>query len=396
VFTFLRIQADSKILITQYEIGGEKFFVEAVPPIFAHSMSLRKEVWHLRVGSPEFQRIKKVGSADWSRGQYISVIPVYDEEKMYGAIAISGYDKSVVDIQEFNIEQKAILRVVVDNLRSLLKKEESFQKSFWNELFITSNNIISELTVLAEDETFPLAEVASELSRVLDASIFIAQLDLVSRKFAMKGIHGFDAFVQERFIKGTVYANLDNEQGPIALAVNRKQPIIISDVQLLKDVLHENSVQFFAKNNTLSCAGLPIFNPGTSEVWGVLWLERSKSLLPFDSLSEGPLTSLAAAVSLYIQRREKDQSIAAATSTLHTFIPFEVFDDVINNGKTREDDHGYMMMLDLKGSTKISLEKGSDFWLAEAAKIKQPLTDLGEKYGFKLREYKWDFPELQN
>ena len=388
--TLLHVQIDSKIKIVQFKKDQNLFFVDAVPPIFAHAMSLKREIWHLKVGSPEFHRIKKVGKTNFEMGEYISVLPIYDDEKMYGAVAISGYASTVVATQEYNIEQKAILRVVVETLRSLIKKEESFQKSFWNELFINSHSIISELAISSVQTEYPLAEVASEISRILDASVFIAELDQVTRKFSMKGIHGFEAFVQERFMKGTVYANLDNEQGPIALAVNRKQAVIVSDVQLLKDVLHENSVQFFAKNNTLSCAGIPIFYVGTNDIWGVLWLERRKSLLPFDLLSEGPLTGLAAAVSLYIDRRGKDQSILAANSTLHSFIPEDVFEDVINNGKVREDDHGYLLMLDLKGSTKVSLEKGSDFWLNEAAKIKEPLTKIGENFGLKLREYKWD------
>ena len=117
VFTLLNIENGSKIKIKQYEVGGKEFYVDAVPPMFAHAMSLRKEIWHLKVGSVEFNRIKKTGSPDWSRGSFISLVPIYDEEKMYGALAISGYSATILETQEYDLEQKAIIRVVSETLR---------------------------------------------------------------------------------------------------------------------------------------------------------------------------------------------------------------------------------------------------------------------------------------
>ena len=388
--SLLKTLENSKIQIRQFGFNNEELALNSIPPIFAHSMSLRKEVWHLRVGSPEFYRIKKTGDANSDKGKYISVLPIYDEERMYGAIAVTGYSEDIVNTAEYDIEMKAILRLTADTLRTLLKREESNQKSLWQELSVSTSTAITEIKATRASATLPLQSVAETISSAIHGSAFIAELDHATRKFIMKGIHGFNPFVHERFTLGTLYAHVDNEQGPIALAVNKKQPVIVPDVKYLKEVLHENSVQFFEKNNTLSCAGIPIFKTGSDTVWGILWLERPNGEEAFNYLAESPLQSLASVVAQYVDRIEKTESLHSTTSALQEFLPPEVYAEVIKNGNYRQDDHGYMMMLDLKGSTKVSLAKGSDYWLERAVKIKEPLKEIGLKYGLKLREYKWD------
>jgi hypothetical protein len=388
--TLLRILPDSRVKVSRYYGENDTFFVEQIPPAFAHALSIRAELWHIKVGSPEFLRIKKTdNSGGTALGQYFSIIPMFDEERIYGALAITGYTEAFATPGEDAVEQRSISRLLADQIKSVCRAESSRNKSEWsalNDKFHKSLSI-SDLVLSSENIYAMFAELISTLA---NASVFVAKLDSNSRKFEMLGIYGFDPFVKERFTKGTLYAHKENEQGPIALAVNRKKPVIISDVRLLKGVLHENSNLFFEKNETVSCAGIPIFFHGTQDVWGVLWLERNKNQNALNLLAEETLVSIANSISQYINLQDKQRQLTRTTETLQGFVPERILNDVLHNNLIKEDDHGYLVMLDLKGSTKISLEKGSDFWLGAAKKLVPILRNLALTYGMELQDFKWD------
>jgi GAF domain len=378
--TVLHVHSDGKLEICRFHEADSAFFIDSIPPVFAHAISLRNEIWHLRVADDTYLRI--VRNSSFSRiqvGNYFSIIPLYDEARLYGAISVTGYSDEYTRTGEKETEQRAVVRILADQVKNLLRSAENNAKNEWtgiaSEFLNTSKHIDSEEA---------LQKTAEGLATLANASVFIAELNKDTEKFKIVGISGFDPYVQERLIKGSIYAKDENLQGPIALAANKRKAIIVQDVALLKEVLHENSVQFFLKNDTKSCAGIPIFLDDENSLWGVLWLERRSSMPPITLLAETPLSNIASFIGKSISSLEIRKS-------LKSFVPEHKYEDFVKNEKVDDIEFGYLLGIDFKGSTKVSLEKGAAFWESAMKKLYSTIDGISAANGIKLHEFNWDF-----
>jgi len=181
------------------------------------------------------------------------------------------------------------------------------------------------------------------------------------------------------------------------LAVNEKKTVIVPDVKLLKPVLHENTNIFFETSRTESCAAIPIFisqsddlgETASKELWGVLLLESHKSnpltlslRYNFDGLSN----TIANIISSQIDKT----TLSRTKRALADFVPENAITTIINGNHETENDQGYLVLVDLKGSTTLALRHGSNYWTKAMNEVSPKLEKICEQKGFKLQLLIWD------
>jgi class 3 adenylate cyclase len=218
----------------------------------------------------------------------------------------------------------------------------------------------------------------------------IMELNPSNRELKIMGIGGFNDLATAAYKRSQFFAVSNNEQGPVALAVNKRRTITIPDTQWLSGVLHPSTLRTFELSDTRSCAVVPIFSKGHDHnVWGLLWIE---SKLPgfFMPQTEDGLALLGSSVQNYVSTLYLQAAASRVTRALQGFVPNKVLNKVISGEPARETDCGLLLMADLKESTRISRAVGSDKWQEFTKRISPEVELLAIKRGYVLQAVVWD------
>ncbi|MBI3557196.1 MAG: GAF domain-containing protein [Deltaproteobacteria bacterium] len=386
-------------------VPSEIFHRDSLPPLFAHAISSQRTLWHLKEDDPLLRNIRRGQKPSGSyKGEILSVVPILGETHPVGAIAFTDYPTQWANDPQKNSELQAIVNLLQPLLIESMTSEALVHRS---ELVESISEIQTSISKLSSSfETNPSDTRQSEhhyqtiiekIAEKLDAFGYIAKLDPNTRQFEILGITGYPKEVHDRLTMGRLFALRENEQGPLALAVNREQPVIVTDVQLWKQVLHENTNTFFQKSGTKSCAAIPIYKTIRDQVgaviekaiWGVIFLER-RSEAPFTLQYSRALSLLANSIDEFIEHIDQKQALERTKKVLSAFVPQRILDRVINENIELEKDQGFLVMLDLKNSTKISLEVGSETWTRNVQILIPSIEKICHKYRLQLQLAIWD------
>lgn len=219
--------------------------------------------------------------------------------------------------------------------------------------------------------------------------VAVGMYDPTNHQIKIISIVGFLESVAERWTEGFLQARPDNLYGPLARGIHDGSVYIVPDVSLILPYLHENTAEFYKISNTRSCVAIPFYDgAGGEEVVGVIYLESSNS--SFSEVYRPVLEKLARIVESVQERYNVKAALAKATNTLSRFIPRTHVFSLISGVDIMEQDSGYLMMLDLKGSTKFSLEHGSSDWLERVEILQQIIIPHIERCGARLQTFSWD------
>ncbi|MBI3556235.1 MAG: hypothetical protein HY074_08225 [Deltaproteobacteria bacterium] len=79
-----------------------------------------------------------------------------------------------------------------------------------------------------------------------------------------------------------------------------------------------------------------------------------------------------------------------ASEALARFLPDGVAEKLIEGKSIREDETGYLFMVDIKGSTRIARRFGNDHWAEFTAALSKDITAVARRYGYTLQFVVWD------
>jgi class 3 adenylate cyclase len=171
--------------------------------------------------------------------------------------------------------------------------------------------------------------------------------------------------------------------------VHEKKPVIIPNVKWLDGVVHPNTIKFFNLHSTKTAAFIPVLGADSSTVVGVYWVEGVKGAEI--SYSDKELfNSLIGTLSERIKLMLSDTQLHLSQASLAQFLPKHLVADYLSGKDVKEVDHGYLMMFDLKGSTRLAHALGNAFFHEEVSRFKDQMEMLLRKYGWSLQEYIWD------
>jgi len=408
--TYLIINEKGGCKIKQYTLDKKGIKVntferETLPPLFAHIISKSESLWHEHQDSDFLRQIKsKTGGKQKYKGEYLTSIPLYGFGKTYGAIAFTNYPETYVKNKEKSLELEMYLDIllpiycekinlnIIANKNSITNKFHTIDKlidDIYNNIKSQHSNIVN-LSIIMNDT---LKVINQELS----SYGYLTELNHNSKKLNLLALGGYPEDITERFKKGSIFAHEENRHGPLPLSINERRVIIIPDVSLYKEVYHEFTNYFFGRCNTKSCVSIPIYDlnnddhDGTynSRVWGAIFIERN-----IEDRFNGEMINLFENISYklskLIQKLNNKKIHIQTEENLRKFIPEKNYSQILQDNSYQEKDQGYLLMIDLRESTKISNLLGNKTWNTIASEIKDEIIKYSIIYKISLQDFTWD------
>ncbi len=376
----------------------ESFERDEVPPVFAHTISLQEQLWHVQKNSGFLAQVKKGKRAisDYA-GDYFCIFPVSGPRGPLGGIAITDYPQRWIEDQQHDLEISSIFEVLMPSFVYLIESQNQMNNDNWN---VISDEIIHDLKMVAlnlnsheEIDANVTKNTLSSILKILSLKLssfgFIGQLNSETRRVHILTDFGYSEASSQQINNGAIYAHHENQQGPLPLAINRKRISIIPDIRWLKGVLHPVSADLLTRNNTKSCCAVPIFKKATNEVWGVVWLERSIDSA-FSLYLQNGLEKISLCIGELLDGLEQQLTHQKTKRALSTFVPQQVINNLIEGKDVDQQDSGILLMLDLRDSTRITGIIGADAWIKHIETIRPDIEMLAAKYRFKLQNIQWD------
>jgi class 3 adenylate cyclase len=178
------------------------------------------------------------------------------------------------------------------------------------------------------------------------------------------------------------------------LAINRGKTVTVADITWLYTVLHPLSLRILKESNCRSAAAVPVFlnhsdqkqDRETQKAWGILWLESQQSG-EFTPNQEPGLRILSAAVESAIARVDYESRARGALTEL---VRADIADKLLRQVSVREEEQGYLIIADIRGSTKIANSAGAETWLRFIGSVRGVLEEVATKHGLRLQFIIWD------
>lgn len=396
--TFLKILHGNGCEITVYRkqnntINKEVFHRESLPPIFAYCISKENDFWHLQDDTAFMKQLntKKVFKDEY-HSNYFTMIPLKDNGNTWGAIAFTEYSTAIAKdefkTREIKNHLDIFIRIYTQKRNEYIITKKNEHKDILDELDfkITEIEKCINNTNKEVDSNLYLEKYFRTLTEHFECHGYIGALEPDTRRVNILSCIGYPEDIRSRIINGKIYANKENKYGPLPVSINEKRTVIIPDITLWKDLLHEYTMYFFKRCGTNSCTAIPIYSK--DQVWGAMFLEQS---------SEDRFTESKRNIFDYISKRTSKfislldlKSIEIKTKQVLTeFIPDHAVESLISEGSYEERDEGYLIMIDLCSSTKISNRLGEPAWEKAMKEVLDSLNQV-ELYGFQLAEFKWD------
>ncbi|MBL7715170.1 MAG: GAF domain-containing protein [Bdellovibrionales bacterium] len=368
--------------------------LESPPPVFAHVLSTREMLWNIHEDSILALNLKTKENKEFNySGKLFTVVPLTSHDQVVGAFSFTGYDLvHLTDVDRLN-EIRAAIELIRPVISREIEKSGLQQESDWTRVQIEiSDQITAMASAPLREGTEYWAKLSDILFEGLAASGFVARLDYSTRRYQILGISGYSMELKEEYLKRNLYAFSHNEQGPLALVVSKEKPIVISDLRWIKGLLYPGSRELLERNGTGSCAAVPIFDDQRSgrSVWGVIWIERSKGAEVLTPWFEQGLTKLANAVEVFLKAERVARVNTEIELVLAPFVPSRVREKLIAGKSVREDDNGLLMMVDIRGSTRLSQKIGGKEWEAFAGILSERVSEICKSAGYVLQATVWD------
>ena len=373
---------------------SEKILLNKMPEIFSHVLTTREALWNVEEGSLMASNIRKGEEKKFKyRGNYFSVVPILYNSMPIAGLAFTDFPNKVATDEAKLTEITSVADLLLPFFAKFISSKMVVEKSEWSD---TCSALIHEIKKIEarniiDDQEF-IQAVASLVSEKMNYGTFISYLDQSTRRLIVKGVAGMEAGIEKMYRESEFYAVSHNERGPIPLSVNRRRPALVSDLSWIRPVLHPNTLAVFDVSGIKSCASVPIFEgvPGSEEsIWGILWLE-SKEVGAFSHKNERGLIEVCGAIQEIFHNRNAQKKHKITTELLSGFVPENILTKLVKGESVRVNEQGFLLMADLRDSTKLSRKIGADDWVAFVSTLLGPAQKVAEKYGFEIQAAIWD------
>lgn len=365
---------------------AESVQLEELPPVFAHVVTTGNALINVHAESKLVEDIRRRDSRLAIDADFFTVLPLYSGREVVGAIALTKYSP-----EQFKTSlSHSTFMFCLDMLKSLLVEHLlTTPKTASLEKITQINKDISEID---ESNWKTTEDIIQTYGKVINNAFGwrIACFGQPDDNYLLKhlGCYSFDPEVEERFINGKIYAHKDNQQGPLAIAVHSKKIVIVPNTKWLEGVVHQLTTKFFGIHKTKTAAFVPVFGEDETTVIGVYWIEGINNN-EITYADREMFSSINTSISEKIKYLKSKKQLRVSHESLSKFIPEHLVEAYLNGEDVQESDHGFLLMFDLKGSTRLSHALGNDTFHKEVDSFKDLLvSELEEEW--VLRQFVWD------
>ena len=333
----------------QRMLGDES---DRVSHVVASVMTSRTALLRIQVGSSRSRALK--GSAyaeDKKKGQEYCTFPLVHIEKSIGALNLTGYPSSSLG----DPSQMILFLSLVE--RILPRLAESYYRRD------LSPNLDKQKIILEIESHFAATSIKNK-------STLIESLDTVARYLGCKIITSQAIHEEDRLFTFTRHNYpedgdrfLENHSprlkdtlttSPANLAYTSKKSIYINDIGRMFSLYPAFLVTLLKQNQTKSLLVSPVLRGnGREEPWGVIWIEFPNAI----NQAEADLKDLTEFLSSSIHRQLlsllETESRLKLTSELSSMLPEHVLRKIERGENPREIEEGYLLNIDLVGSTSL-------------------------------------------
>ena len=386
--TLLRVE-DNNLYLETYTFHKQSptnNTLTKLPPVFAHVVTTGDQLIHKGVYDEKTVQIK--GSSEkykTSKENYFSVVPLKLGNEVLGGISMTDYPQWLCNS---SLAQKSFL-YSIDILKSIIV--ESILTTPRAETLKRNGMLQKKINIAGSENIHQLLlRCASTLSSEFGWRIAVFKEPEKDMRLPLIKCFRFNKYVEERFTHGKIYAKEENKQGPLALAVNNKVPVVVPSVQWMEDVFHKFTNEFIRLHGTSSMAMVPIIDIDHNKVVGVFWIEGVKDY-EISSSDKELFRNIMSTMSDLIKVINANKKVNLSQEGLEKFIPKHLVSDYLDGKEVVENDNGYLLMFDIKGSTNLSRAISVESFHSEVDALKSNLEKkLEDEEGWKLRQFIWD------
>ncbi|MBC7397952.1 MAG: hypothetical protein H7333_10960 [Bdellovibrionales bacterium] len=360
--------------------------IAELSPVFAHVVTTGNSLINVHSDSALIASLRRGDAKQTSKSKHFTVLPIFSGNETIGAISLSDYDadqfKTSLNYSTFLFCLDILKGMLVEHLLTA-PKTESLNKITRLNMKISTEGLESYSS--KEDLIISFGKI---LNSTFGWRIICATLPTPDNLLKIGDVLAFDPEIEKQVRAGQIYAHEDNRQGPLALAVHDRRPVIVPNTKWLEGVVHPNTTKFFNTHGTRTAAFIPVL--GTNQVpVAVYWIEGVKE--NEISYSDRELfSSFMSTLSERIKLMESGTQLQASQTSLAQFLPKYLVHDFLAGKQVREQDHGYLMMFDLKGSTRLAHAIGNSEFHSEVANLKNNFQSLLTERNWILQQFVWD------
>jgi hypothetical protein len=400
-------ECNISILITNgFSIRFETFSRASIPTLAAHVITTKSPIWHMNNNSEKFRRIVKHGrQLEAFSSNTFSVLPVSDSSNINAVLAFTNYGDDEKTIRRFQENRATAIEILQPYLNETSKKRKVNRMLYHTQKLTDVTSQLGDLREKIQANSLqPLEDVISRaleiVLKTIGSSGFIAEVHPATHKLNILGIKGYSERLTDQYQTGTIIADPKNMHGPIPLAYSRNEIIIVSDVSKIESVLHPVSLKIIRENDTESFAAIPIqieqqtySDVGESKQiapWGIIWIEQKRG----NELTHAHrrlLETVQAEINCILRILKSGERLEGAKQVIYEMMPRWAAQMMILGEKPTDRDHGYLVVIDLKASSKIAQKFGAEVWGDFIKTAVEPLfSKIAIRFGFKVHLTIWD------
>jgi hypothetical protein len=327
---------------------------------------------------------------DAYEGTAFSIVPINLSGRTLGVLSLTDYPNETVSSPFRRNLFQVLVHLASKAFADLLFKVISHIEI---ETSVKTGGLVTSLnSMLARDSDTWAIQALNEITETLKCSGFIASVDSDSRELKILSCAGYGPATLTYLNSISFYAKENNINGPVAIAHNLKSVVVVEDITWIQQSIKSKTDDFFKLNGTQSCLVIPIVlaeKEGELASWGLIWLE-SERISHFRSEQTNSYEQILQAASQSLTRLILSENLSEKSDLLSTFIPKAVAEKLSKGAATREEEIGHLLMIDLRGSTKMASELGSATYLSKIAVLQCELERQLGIFGFQLQLVNWD------
>ncbi len=377
--------------ITRRFTGGSEQTLtveKRVSRLAAHVMTSRIPLLRVQVASEESKILKGPDAKFFiKRGHEFCIFPLIYSEKALGTLNISGYPRWLLaEPMQMNLFYSLIIQLTEPlaelKYRSDLSPniDEQHKIQTLQAKFLAQPNRSHENLVVA----------FGDIAKSIDATIIISKAEPDNDRFRTFSSHNYTQDAAD-FLE-THTPSLSNRlvASPANIAFHQKSAVFIGNILSMLSIYQEFLVGLLKQNETKSLFVSPILIKESDSPWGLVWLEfHNRFHRPESDLRElGEFVTKSFTTMLCAHFDYREQQLI--NEEFSSAVPEYVVAKIKQNIDPREVEEGYLLNIDLSGSTKLANAIGNKDFTKIIENLTQRLEHRLSLFDFRLQMIVWD------
>ena len=361
-----------------------KFSNETVPQIMARVLTTGRPILRMKIDDPSHRLLKKNSEKKKYRGDEYSIFPLYYHGKTLGTLNLTNYPTSSftdpMECQHLLLSLQSSIPILSESLHLDTLKTNTME----------SLSILQAEKDFEKEKTFSNVDpILTKLSKHLDLRIIVSKANFSNRHFETFMTFNYNEKDAKILQTHTPRISSDLLTSPANLSLLNHEIVFIDDITRLFPV-YSNYVRTLFKTNKTKSLFIAPLNISQKDDWGVCWIEMENKVSkpPADLESIGILVSEA--IERILNKGYQEIENNRLLGKIKDVVPSHVIEKLSKGIDPIEPDEGFLLNIDLSGSTPLSKKLGPQKFSKLISNINSMLIDNLSNTSFLPRMVIWD------